>query len=179
MSKLAESVVVSQLNDHVSLNGLENVRQSAYKLGHSTESVLLSIKNDVHQAFAKGEATAVVLLVQSAAFDTSDHDTLLVVLDWFKSYLSDCVQCIKVGSILSDSKKLLYGVPQGSVLGPLLFSLYTTPLSKVIQNHPGISFKFYADDTQLYVHLTHKNVALALGKLSRCLADVMAFDKQA
>ena len=165
------------------MNGLENVRQSAYKLGHSTKSALLSIKNDVHLAFAKGEATAVILLDQSAAFDTIDHDTLLdslsswfgvsgVVLDWFKSYLSDRVQCIKIGSILSDAKKLLYGVPQGSVLGPILFSLYTTPLSKVIQNHPGISFQFYADDTQLYVHLTHKNAALALDKLSRCLEDV-------
>ena len=120
---------------------------------------------------------------QSAAFDTIDHDTLLdslsswfgisgVVLDWFKSYLSDRVQCIKIGSILSDAKKSLYGVPQGSVLGPILFSLYTTPLSKVLQNHPGISFQFYADDTQLYVHLTHKNVASALDKLSRCLEDV-------
>ena len=63
-------------------------------------------------------------------------------------------------------------MPQGSVLGPILFSLYTTPLSKVIQNHPGISFQFYADDTQLYVHLTHKNVASALDKLSQCLEDV-------
>ena len=63
-------------------------------------------------------------------------------------------------------------MPQGSVLGPILFSLYTTPLSKVIQNHPGISFQFYADDTQLYVHLTHKNVASALDKLSHCLEDV-------
>ena len=54
----------------------------------------------------------------------------------------------------------------------LLFSLYTTPLSKVIQNHPGISFQFYADDTQLYVHLTHKNAASALDKLSRCLEDI-------
>ena len=77
ISKLVERVVVSQLNDHVSLIGLENVRQSAYKLGHSTESALLSIKNDVHLAFAKGEATAVVLLDQSAAFNTIDHDTLL------------------------------------------------------------------------------------------------------
>ena len=73
-----QHVVASQLNDHVSLNGLENVRQSAYKLGHSTESALLSIKNDVHLAFAKGEATAVIFLDQSAAFDTIDHDTLLL-----------------------------------------------------------------------------------------------------
>ena len=100
ISKLVEHVVASQLNDHVNLNGLENVRQSTYKLGHSTESALLSIKNDVHLAFPKGEATAVVLLDQSAAFDTIDHDTLLnsvscwigvsgVVLDWFNSYLSN------------------------------------------------------------------------------------------
>ena len=163
-------------------NGLENVRQSAYKLGHSTESALLSIKNDVPPAFAKGEVTAIVLLDQSAAFDTIDHDKLLdslsswfgvsgVVLDWFKSYLSDHVQCSKIGSILSDAKKLLYGVPQGSVLGPILFSLYTTH-TEVIQNHPGISFQFYTDDPQLYVHLTHKNVASTLDKLSYCLEDV-------
>ena len=109
------------------------------------------MKNDLHLAFAKGEATAVVLLDQSAAFDTIEYDMLLdclsswfgvsgVVLDW--SYLSDHVKCIKIGSILSDAKMLLYGVPQDSVLGPILFSLYTTPLSKVIQNHPGISSSF-------------------------------------
>ena len=165
ISKLVERVVASQLNDYVCSNGLENVEQSAYKLGHSTETALLSIKNDVHLALARGEATAVVLLDQSAAFDTIDHGTLLdcwsswfgvggVVLEWIKSYLSDRSQCVKIGSILSDTKKLLFGVPQGSVLGPILFSLYTTPLSKVIRNHPGIGFHFYADDTQLYVHLT-------------------------
>ena len=100
ISKLVERVVASQLNDYVYSNGLENVKQSAYKLGHSTETALLSIKNDVHLALARGEATAVVLLDQSAAFDTIDHGTLLgclsswfgvggVVLEWFKSYLSD------------------------------------------------------------------------------------------
>ena len=183
ISKLVERVVVSQLNAHVTSNGLENVSQSAYKQGHSTETALLSIKNEVHLALARGEATAVVLLDQSAAFDTIDHSTLIeclsswfgvggVVLDWFRSYLSDRYQCIKIGSVLSDAKRLLYGVPQGSVLGPILFSLYTTPLSKVIQNHPGIHFHFYADDTQLYVHLIHKHATLAFERLKNCLDDV-------
>ena len=124
------------------------------------------LRMNLHLVFAKGGATAVVLLDHSAAFDTIDHDTLVdsfsslsgisgVVLDWFKSYLSDHVQCIKIGSILSDAKKLWYGVPQGSVLGSILFSLYTTPLSKVTQNHPGISFQFYVDDTQLYMCISH------------------------
>ena len=104
-----------------------------------------------------------MLLDQSAAFDTIDHGTLLdclsswfgvdgIVLDWFKSYLSDRLQCVKIGSIMSDAKKLLFGVSQGSVLGPILFSLYSTPLSKVIQNHPGIGFHFYAEDMQFLPH---------------------------
>ena len=129
ISKLVECVVAAQLNDYVYSNGLENVKQSAYKLGHSTETALLSIKNYVHLALARGEATAVVLL------DTIDHGTLLeclsswfgigsVVLEWFKSYLSDHLQCVKIGSILSGTKELLFGVPQGSVLGHILFSLY-------------------------------------------------------
>ena len=68
--------------------------------------------------------------------------------------------------------KRLFGVPQGSVLGPILLSLYTTPLSKIIQNHPAIGFHFYADDTQLYVHLIHINVAHAFDWLKSCLDDV-------
>ena len=66
---------------------------------------------------------------------------------------------------LSDAKRLLYGVPQSSVMGLILFSLYTTPLINVIQNHPGICFHFYADDTQLYIHLTHKHATLAFERL--------------
>ena len=140
ISKLVERVVASNVNDYACSNGLENVEQSAYKSGHSTETALLSIKNDAHLALAQGEATATVLLNQSAAFETINPGTILeclsswsgiggIVLEWFNSYLSDRFQ---VGFILSGAKKLLFEVPQGSVLGNILFSLYTTPLSKVI-----------------------------------------------
>ena len=106
ISKLVERVVASQLSRHVSLHGLENENQSAYRRGHSTETALLSIKNQIHLSLARGEATAVVLLDQSAAFDTIDHDKHLDCLrkwisvggrclDWFKSYLSDRTQCKK------------------------------------------------------------------------------------
>ena len=129
-------MVASQLNDYVCSNGLENVKQSAYKLGHSTETALLSVKN-VHLALARVEASTVVLLDHSAAFDTIDHGTLLdwlsswfgiggIVLEWFKSYLSNRSQCIKIGSILSDAKKLLFGVPQGS-RSHTLFLIYYSP----------------------------------------------------
>ena len=183
ISKLVERVVAKQLNEHIHANDLDNQYQSAYKSGHSTETALLSIKNEVHLSLSRGEATALVLLDLSAAFDTIDHSTLLSclrswfgvggsVLNWFTSYLTDRYQSIKISSTLSNCRKLLFGVPQGSVLGPLLFSMYTTPLSAVIRRHKGVGFHFYADDTQLYVHLSHKNASSAFEKLNRCLHDV-------
>ena len=147
------------------------------------ETALLSIKNDVHLSLSWGEATALVLLDLSAAFDTIDHSTLLsCLLDWFcvggsaltwlSSYLTEHFQAVKIGSTLSDLQKLLFGVPQGSVLGPLLFSLYTSPLSTLIGKHKGVKFHFYADDSQLYVHLSHMNASAAFDKLNRCLHNV-------
>ena len=139
---------------------------------------LLSIKNDIHLSLSRGEATALVLLDLSAAFDTIDHSTLLSclldwfgvggsTLKWFSSYLTGHFQ-----STLSDLQKLLFGVPEGSVLGPLLFSLYTSLLSTLIGKHKGVKFHFYADDSQLYVHLSHINASAAFDKLNRCLHDV-------
>ena len=182
ISKLVECVVAKQLVDHIHRHGLDNSYQSAYKPGHSTETALLSIKNDIHLSLYRGGATALVLLDLSAAFDTIDHSTLLgCVLDWFSvggsalkwfsSYLTERYQSVKIGS-LSNLQKLLFSVPQGSVLGPLLFSLYTSPLSTLIGEHKGINFHFYADDTQLYVHLSHRNASAAFDKLNRCLQDV-------
>ena len=77
LSKLVERVVAKQLNNHVQENSLGNKMQSAYRAGHSTETALLAIKNDVHLAMARSEATAVVFLDLLAAFDTIDHETLM------------------------------------------------------------------------------------------------------
>ena len=183
LSKLVERVVARQLTSHINNNKLDNPHQSAYKPGHSTETALLSIKNEVHLSLARGEPIALVLLDLSAAFDTIDHNILLgylkswfglggTALRWFASYLRNHCQAIKIGFTLSELSNLIYGVPQGSVLGPLLFSLYTTPLSKIIRLHPHIKFHFYADDTQLYIHLSHKNASSALAQLNACLRDV-------
>ena len=146
ISKLVERVVAEQLVDHIHLHGLHNSYQSVYKSGHSTETALLSIKNYIHLSLFRGEATALVLLDLSATFDTIDHSTLLSclldwfgvggsALKWFSSYLTEHYQSVKIGSTLSDLQKLLFGVPQGSVLSPLLFSLYTSPLSTLIGNY--------------------------------------------
>ena len=183
MSKLVERVVAKQLMSHINNNKLDNPHQSAYKPGHSTETALLSIKNEVHLSLACSEPTALVLLDLSAMFETIDHNILLsylkswfglggTVLKLFASYLGDQCQTIKIGSTLSELSKLIYGIPQGPVLHPLLFSLYTTSLSKIIRLHAHIKFHFYADDTQLSIHLSHKNASAALAKLNACLHDV-------
>ena len=180
ISKLVEHVVAKQLADHIHQHSLDNLHQSAYKSGHSMETALLSIKNDIHLSLSWGEATAWILLDLSAAFDTIDHSTLLSclldwfnvsgsVLKWFSSNLTEHFQSVKIGSTLSDLQKLLFGMPQGSVLGPLLFSLYTSPLSTLIGKHKGINSHFYADDTQLYAHLSYMNASAAFDRLNRCL----------
>ena len=123
------------------------------------------------------------LLDQSAVFDTTDHSALLSCLEsWFgisgtvlrrfNSYLIHCFQCLKIGSTFSEIRQLLCRVPQGLVMGPILLSLDMTPLSKAVGRHPFIKFLFYADDTQLFIHLTHKNVTQSLEGQNRCLDDV-------
>ena len=94
------------------------------------------------------------------------------MLKCFVSYLSNSCQAIRIGSTLSELSKLIYGVPRGFVLGPLLFSLYTTPFSKIIRFYPDIKFHFHADDNQLYINLSHKNASAALAQLNACLQDV-------
>ena len=138
-------MVAKQLLENIHVHNLHNPYQSACKTDHSTETALLSIKNEDQLSLSRGEPTALILLNLLAAFDTNDHSTLLhclqtsfgidgSVLKWFTSYLIECYQSIKIDSTLSDLCKLLFGVPQGSISGPLLFSLYTTPLVWLLVN---------------------------------------------
>ena len=130
--------------------------QSAYKKHHSTETALLKVKSDIQQNFEDGNVTCLVLLDLSAAFDTVNHKILLqrlqhrygikgVVLKWLESYLTEHQQCVIIDGELSEPALLKPGVPQGSVLGPILFTLYAAPLGNICCNH-GIPCMMYADD---------------------------------
>ena len=123
-----------------------------------------------------GKVTALTLLDISAAFDSIDHLTLLQrlqrhfsisgpALPWYKSYFSDRHQSINISGTLSCPQHLPFGVAQGSVLSPVLFSLYTTSLSQVITNH-NLSHHLYADDTQVYILLSQSNAQESVSSLS-------------
>ena len=146
ISKLVETAVARQLQNHMSRNSLFPVLQSAYRQHHSTETALLKVKNDILLNMNKQHVTLLVLLDLSAAFDTVDHCTLLQrlqssfgvqgkVLSWFSSYLLGRSQQISINGTLSQSFDLECGVPQGSCLGPLLFTIYASKLFEIIEHH--------------------------------------------
>ena len=129
-----------------------------------------------------------VLLDLSAAFDTVDHGILLsrlsnrfgitgTVLEWFRSYLSDRTQFVQVNCACSAPHVLEFDVPQGSVLGPLLYSMYTSPLGEIARRHQ-MFYHFYADDTQLYITFRTSSVSdmnLSNAKLVNCVRDMDAW----
>ena len=146
--------------EHLAANNLEEPLQSAYKLHHSTETALLKVQNDILIAIDNHKCVALLLLDLSAAFHTVDHELLLQrmilfgidgqVLKWFRSYLNGRTQSVIIDNIKSTCKDLCCGVPQGSVLGPILYLQYTSPLGDIIRSH-GLDFHFYTDDSQLYL----------------------------
>ena len=137
-SKIIEKSVADQLCPLLESLNIFDTFQSGFRRLHSTETALVKVTNDILMAADDGKCTVSTLLDLSSAFDTVDHDILFdrlkfygitgSALEFFKSYLTGRSFSVALGGFTSDTAPLKYGVPQGSVLGPLLFAIYMFPL---------------------------------------------------
>jgi hypothetical protein len=186
-SKLLERAVAEQLNEHLRRHDMYARFQSAYRPLHSTETALVRVVNDLLAFVDSGACSLLVCLDLSAAFDTIDHALLLdrlceniklsdTVFSWFSSYLSDRFQHVLVNQCFSAETPLLCGVPQGSVLGPVLFSLYTLPLSELI-NSFSVDHHFFADDSELYSKIPVESDAalVAIQNVEECCLAIKSW----
>ena len=190
ISKVIEKVISGRLNEDLINNSLFDPLQSAYRDKHSTETALIKVQNDILSALDAGSSAILLMLDLSAAFDTIDHDILLSrlcnvygitgdALDWFRSYLSGRIQRVVIEDSVSVDQGLAFGVPQGSVLGPRIYCMYTKPVSDIIQRH-GLSHHSYADDTQLYMTMDHSNNDWrdGLARIELCVSEIREWMKQ-
>ena len=181
LGKLIERVVAKRLKHHMLINNLETSNQYGYKKGHSTETILLKITNDILIASDKKTATVLLLLDLSAAFDTVDIDKLIGILyseigvrgtalKWFSSFLKNRTMRVKINDTYSEVFELQFGVPQGSVLGPLLFNIYIRSIYKYVELS-GFEIKGFADDHQLYVSFCPEFQLFYLGDKIRLVME--------
>ena len=185
LSKMLEKVVYSQVSEYLVNNNLLDLYQSGFRKYHSTTTALLKITDDMFNAIDQSEVSFLVLLDYSKAFDTVNHRLLLAkmeklglsefVLSWFSSYLTDRSQKVVTKWDESGWDGMNNGVPQGSVLGPLLFSIMVCDLKESVNNG---KYHMYADDTQLYCHSHIENLNDTVKQINEDLNNIAGYSSR-
>jgi hypothetical protein len=187
LSKVLEKVANNQIVDYINARNIMDPFQSGYRKLHSTATALLKISEEMRNAIFKKRVVITVYLDYTKAFDCVDHKLLIhklrqlnfsePVLSWISSYLSDRHGAVrgKKGA-QSEWIKITRGVPQGSVLAPLLFCLYTHDICKILRNR--CKYHIYADDTQLYIECAPAELNEAIRTMNIILGDIVTWSEQ-
>ena len=154
--KIMERVVSHQLINYLENNNLLDYFQSAYNKSVSTETALTHVTDLIHNSLDSSYCVQLLLIDFSSAFDMLNHSILInriielgiegSPVQWLMSFITDRTSSVKINDFISPPTNILKGVPQGSVLGPLLFSIYLRPISNIIRKYPNIHYHTYADD---------------------------------
>ena len=182
LSKLSERFVLNRVMSYLNNSNLLLTHQSAYRRHHPTETAVTKVYSDILGAADDVGLSLLILLDLSAAFDLVDHSILLkrlessygfdgFTLEWFKNYLSDRSFNVRCSGTKSDFVDFSVCVPQGSVLGPLLFSLYTGDLEGIVMKYK-LRFHQYADDTQIYGHCNNEGTKDLQMRVSECVDEI-------
>jgi hypothetical protein len=173
LSKVLEKIVDRQFGNFLAEGNILPSTQSGFRSNHSTTTALLKVTDDILCASDKGQNTCLILLDYSKAFDTLDHKLLFTkllyfgvgndALDFFKSYFSGRSQRVCFRDSFSSYLPVVKGVAQGSIIGPMMFSLYTSDFSSLIKH---CSSHQYADDTQLYLSFPYSDIETAFNKIN-------------
>ena len=185
IAKILEKLVLSQVSSYLNSHNLYNTCQSVYRPGHSTETALLKVVDDLFLSLNKGNISVLAFLDFSSAIDTIDHPIHVhclhtefgftdTVLQWFSSYLTDRTHSVSLSNHCSDFAPVHSGVPRGSVLGPMLFTMYIKPLSAIIDSY-SIIHHSSADDIQLQMYAPPDRIYELLHSMQPCISDVKAW----
>ena len=184
-SKIFERIIMRQLTKYIEDQSIYSITQSGFRKHHSTNTLLLKIRDDILNNLEKGEVTVAVLTDYSKAFDTVDYPTLVKklhslnfsknVLKLITSYLTGRLQYVQIDDKLSPRESISFGVPQGSILGPILFNIYVSDMKDNCENCTCVQ---YADDSNIYKSCKPANVDSTIECVQKTLNDIYKWSKQ-